>query len=507
MARTADAIGADMLYWDGSERLQGDHWYYNAKLQDLYYRTVANKDMLCQGSSYSPWSWHIVSRTASADGHGDVKGYLDERIPRFAWYRDNLMPIDCGWYYVYDPEVTVDQYDYILQKCLAFDASVSVQTNPLRLADHPEIGPIFDLCAIYERLRLSGLVPPETRALLAEPKREYRLLREPLRLRRTVFEPWQDVAAGEADGLALPIEPQLTGARLGLQLRCGVWRGRARRTTLRRRSCWVHRQPGEYLGQADNPAETLVTGTTRPARPRGGDAAVAIEAQGFVGGPCAVFSATSTRTTAPAGRPAATVRNRSGLSASAGVGFWLQGDGPGGKFKLQVRDATGATDWYVDNTFTGWRSCQLLRPDKPSPLPVDYTRIRYLMFYYNGLPANTTVSCRIAGVKALPALDTAQLVRPSVRLIGGPTVTFDTTLTAGERLVWFAGEPPVVIGPEQQPRRTLPAVDIVALPATTAATLQFAAPPNADLKLRLVQDNDELLALPEAALATELPGW
>jgi len=420
------------------------------------------------------------------------------------------MPLDCGWYYVYDPEVTVDQYDYILQKCLAFDASVSVQTNPLRLADHPEIGPIFDLCAIYERLRLSGLVPPETRALLAEPKREYRLLREPLRLRRTVFEPWQDVAAGEADGLALPIEPQLTGAasRPPAPLRRLA---RAGRGVLRSGGGPVGsiRQPGEYLGQADNRPRRWLRHDQAGIDQRGGErSGWRIEAQGFVGGRA---PSSAPRRPAPYSAGWAACGNRFAtdlvLSASAGVGFWLQGDGPGGKFKLQVRDATGATDWYVDNTFTGWRSCQLLRPDKPSPLPVDYTRIRYLMFYYNGLPANTTVSCRIAGVKALPALDTAQLVRPSVRLIGGPTVTFDTTLTAGERLVWFAGEPPVVIGPEQQPRRTLPAVDIVALPATTAATLQFAAPPNADLKLRLVQDNDELLALPEAALATELPGW
>jgi len=75
VARTADAIGADMLYWDGSERLQGDHWYYKAKQPDLYYRTVANKDIALPGLQLQPWSRHNVSRTASADGHGDVKGY------------------------------------------------------------------------------------------------------------------------------------------------------------------------------------------------------------------------------------------------------------------------------------------------------------------------------------------------------------------------------------------------------------------------------------------------
>jgi len=508
VARVTDAIGADMVYWDGSERLQGEHWYYNAKLHDLYYRAFANRDMFCQGSSYSHWSWHIISRTASADGHGDVKGYLDERIPRFAWYDTNLMPLDCGWYYVYDPEVTVDQYDYILQKCVAFDCSISVQTNPLRLADHPEIGPIFDLCSIYERLRLSGQVPESTRKLLAEPGREYRLLQDPLRLRRTVFEPWQDIAAADADGLAIPIEPKLPGARLGLQLRCGeLARPGAAYRDPQAVTLETFATLAPYLGQADNPAETLVTGTDQ-AGPT--SAAVtqrwAVEPTGFDGGPCAVFTATSTRTDA-LGWAACGKRFPTDLdlSSAAGVGFWLQGDGQGGKFKLQLRDEAGATDWYVDNSFTGWRYCQLVKPDKPSLLPIDYAKIRFLMFYYNGLPAGTTVTCRIAGVKALPRLDEPQLVKPSLT-VGGRTVTFDTTLTPGERLVWFAGEAPEVVGPQQQPRRRLPAVDTVAV-AAGQATLGFAEPANAGLKLRIVQDNDEILPLPSAALATPLPGW
>lgn len=505
VAKVAGAVGADMVYWDGSERLQGEHWYYNAKLQDLYYRTIANPDLFCQGSSYSHWSWHIISRTASADGHGDVKGYLDERIPRFTWYRDNLMPLDCGWYYVYDPEVTVDQYDYILQKCLAFNCSISVQTNPLRLADHPEIGSIFDLCNLYERLRLSGLVSPEVRKLLAEPRREYRTLRDPLRLRRTVFGDWQEVAASEADGLPLPVEAKLPGARLGLQLRCGeLARPGAAYHDPRSIALETFETLAPYLGQADNPAETLVTGTDKAGTTSAGVTQHwAIEPDGFQGGPCAVFTATSTRAD-QAGWAACGKRFAADvdLSPHAGLGFWLQGDGQGGKFKLQIRDGAGATDWYVDNSFTGWRYCQLTKPDKPSPLPIDYARIQYLMFYYNGLPANTTVTCRIGGVRALPSLDTARLVRPSLT-VGGRTVTFDTTLAAGERLVWFAGEPPTVRGP-QQARRTLPAVD--SLPAG-AATLRFAEPPNAALKLRVVQDNDETLPLPAAALQTHLPRW
>ncbi len=221
VCKVANAINADMLYFDGSERLQGEHWYYNAKLQSMYYERLRNKDTFLQGSSYSHYSWHLISRMASADGHGDVKGYLDKRMSWLAGYTGNLMPLDVGWYYVYDPEVTADQFDYILQKCLGFGASVSVQTNPQRLRDHPEMGPIFDLVSTYEGLRRSGKVPAAIRKLLREPGREYRLLRNPLRLRRVVYGPWQEVRDLDGKQNVWTVEPAMEGSRLGVQIRCG----------------------------------------------------------------------------------------------------------------------------------------------------------------------------------------------------------------------------------------------------------------------------------------------
>src|SRR5690606_315238 len=114
LARVVNTCRADMVYWDGSERLQGDHWYYNAKLHKAFYDRFRNKNMLLQASSHNHYSWHIVSRNASADGHGDLKGYLDQRTPSFAWFRNNLMPLDIGWYYVYNTDATTDMFEYVL---------------------------------------------------------------------------------------------------------------------------------------------------------------------------------------------------------------------------------------------------------------------------------------------------------------------------------------------------------------------------------------------------------
>lgn len=221
VCQAANAINADMLYFDGSERLQGEHWYYNGKLHKMYHDRLTNKDTFLQGSSYSHFSWHINSRMASADGHGDLKGYLDQRIPSFAHREADLMPLDIGWYYVYDPGVTADQFEYVLQKCLGFGASISVQTSPQHLREHPEMEPIIDLVRIYDRLRMSGEVSESLRELLREPGREYRLLTSPLRLRRIVYEPWQEVRALDGKQNVFTVQPGMKEARLGVQIRCG----------------------------------------------------------------------------------------------------------------------------------------------------------------------------------------------------------------------------------------------------------------------------------------------
>ncbi|MBI2299727.1 MAG: hypothetical protein HYU66_12440 [Armatimonadetes bacterium] len=507
VARVANAIKADMLYFDGSERLQsgpGEHWYDNARLQSLYYAKLSNQDTFLQGSSFSPVSWHLIQRSASADGHGDVKGYLDERTPSFSWLAGNLMPLDCGWYYVYDPEVTADQYDYILQRCLGFDCSISVQTNPANLRTHPDIGAIFDLCNVYERLRLSGRVPDETRAKLREPKREYRLLRQPLRLRRTVFGPWKEL--NEASS-ACDAKPLMPGARLGLQLRCGGLQkpGPAYRSD-KAVTLETFDDLAPYLRDPQNRFGVYVIGPEGAGSCREGcTQEFASEEGGPEGGRCGRYTATSTR--ADEGGYTSIGKHFDpplDLTFHAGIGFWLRGDGQGGSFKLQIRQGPNATDYYIHNDFTAWRYFQLVRPDKPSPLPVDYTKVDYLIFYYNGLPANRTVTCWIDGVKALPALDRAAVTNPVVEA-GGRTVGFPATLTDGERLCWFPGEAPYVIPAQAGERRVLPAAPDVLLDPAAPATLRLPADASGALKMRWVQDCPEELPLPEQALATPLP--
>ncbi|MBI5394816.1 MAG: hypothetical protein HZA91_05910 [Verrucomicrobia bacterium] len=424
LARVVNAVNADMVYWDGSERLQGDHGYYNAKLQKAFYDRFKNKNMLLQGSSYSHYSWHIHARYASADGHGDLKGYLDERTPAFANYFNNLMPLDIGWYYVYDTKTTTDQFEYVLNKSLGFNSSISLQTSPKHLREHPYIDVIVDLVGAYERLRLGGKVPAETRATLREPKCDYRLIREGRgsALQRVIYEPWRDITALDGKTNVWETVAAEGPCRVGVEIQVPVGQWAAPGPSYRAKGSIL-------IEDFSDPRPYGKIRSTFPGVTQSFDIGAYGDRQ------CAVYSATSLH------RGGWSVVGRAfdpplDISTHKGIGFWLRGDGKGAQFKLQLRDGKGAADYYITNNYTGWRYHQLVRPEKDA---IDYRRVAALSFYYNGLPAGTNVTCAIDDLRALPALDEPSLVGPAIE-IAGQTLSWPVTLLPGQTFAYWPDE-------------------------------------------------------------------
>ncbi|MEI6504165.1 MAG: hypothetical protein WCP21_24395, partial [Armatimonadota bacterium] len=173
-ARVVNYCDTDGFYYDGCERLQGEHWYYNAKIQDAYYSRFKRRDMTLQGSSFSHFGWHWIAREASADGFAHIKEYLDKRSPSFAWYFNNLMPLDVGWYAVNENN-RPDSIEYICAKATGYESSISIETGVANLNSVPQAPEIIDMIARWEDLRLSGRVSPEIREKLREPGKEYHL--------------------------------------------------------------------------------------------------------------------------------------------------------------------------------------------------------------------------------------------------------------------------------------------------------------------------------------------
>lgn len=460
-ARVANACDIDMIYFDGSERLQGDHWYYNAKLHKAFYDKLNKKDALLQASSTSHYSWHALARNASADGHGDLKGYLDERSPGFLYLSRNAMPLDIGWYYGYDTSATPDMFEYVLGATIGYDSSMSFQVSPAAAAAHPFTGELLDLIARYEKLRLSGRVPaemktrlrvdpilggqkePEVRAKLLDRRREYRLLDtdDGQVFQRVVYDPWREVAALDGKANVWPVEVSEGPARIGVQIQAqtGPWLGSGPSydspeaivlETFDDLAPYTKtpEQEGVYaVGPGE--AGSVLPGVRQWFESTGEDARV--------GGRCGVYTAESSLES-KSGWSVVTKAFRPPLDLSKhkAIGLWFRGDGAGGAFKLQFVDGRGATDHYIQNDFTGWRYQQLARPEKD---PIDYSQVRAMSLYYNGLPAKTKVSCGIDDVKALPALDERCIRDPYVEF-AGKRFQWTGSLAEGQYLILWPGE-------------------------------------------------------------------
>ena len=65
-----------------------------------------------------------VPRSASADGHGDLKGYLDQRMAGILQMRRTFTAADIGWYAL-DIHGRPDELEYVCAKALATDSSIS----------------------------------------------------------------------------------------------------------------------------------------------------------------------------------------------------------------------------------------------------------------------------------------------------------------------------------------------------------------------------------------------
>lgn len=503
-ARVANACNIDMIYFDGSERLQGEHWYYNARLHKAFYDKLQNKNMLLQASSFSHYSWHILARTASADGHGDLKGYLEERSGWFPTLARNGLPLDIGWYYGYDPLTPLDMYEYVLGATIGYNSSMSFQVSPDAAHKHPLTPAILDLIARYEKLRISGRVPeemrarlridpilagkkePEARDKLLDQRRDYRLLSVGGKdvFQRVVYGPWREITSGAAAQKSWPVTIRadaggglsqfsrsengtvpLRGTRVGVQIHAqsGPWLAPGPAyyasdalalETFDNLAPYAHKPKANEVALI-GPGEggSTFAGVTQRLERADGEAR---EGKHF-----AVYTAQCSLP-GPGGWSSIGRRFQPPLDISwhRGLGFWLRGDGQGGQFKLQLRDRTGAVDYYIANNFVGWRYQQLARPERD---PIDYRKLEFLALYYNGLPKRTTVSCGVDDIKALRTLDKQELVDPWVE-IGGQRWEWQGVLTEGQYLMFWPDEPLVRFGPGREPELGPGRVPVVVLP-------------------------------------------
>ena len=459
IAEVVNTCGFGMTYWDGSERLQGDHWYYNPKMQYAYWQRYKNRDtMLMQGSSYAHLSWHLHSRMASADGYRDIKRLLDERSPSFeTWYKPNFMPVDIGWYGIGQDRLTFDDVEYVCCRSIGYDSSIGWSTSVAALDGNPRAREMLQMCGRYENLRLDGYFDEATRAQLRRPNRDYRLVQDGDRWRFVDVAYDEPVQVTDIDGehnvwkianqgpnAGQPVEVEI---KVGASLRPGDNWDREDNVVLE-----DFETLAPYAATAGNEYEKYVIGPGKHGAVKEG------VTQRFglttedsrTGQPVAKYEAVSTLGD-KSGWSAVGKRFPEPLDISwmAGIGLWVHGDGKGAAFKVQLRDAAGGwNDHYITMNYTGWRYHELVTPQSGE---LDRQHLEYLIFYFNGLPGKETSIVYIDTVKALrelspPVRDIGLAIGGSKAIFPGDFDTGQTILFRGpgscELLVWGQGRQP-----------------------------------------------------------------
>jgi hypothetical protein len=417
VAKTYNECRFDMIYFDACEALQGDWWYYVNKIQKSFYDRLYNKDRLhAQGSSTTPWTWHFIPRTASADGFADIKTYLDQRAADFSDEQYKWLGLEVGWYSL-NPRNSLSDMEYVVGKSVGFDACVSIEAGP-EVCRTGYGQRILRMIGDYERLRVGGRFSNAQKAALRRLGREFRLAERDGRpvIVPATHEPAHRVTGPEDCAWTVHLD---RAAQLQLEVQVGDLVA-----------------PGaEYTGERqsvleDFEAETL--GVRDGATMEGVTQEVSVDREHVkVGMQSLRYTAANAGEGPGWSMSGRTLDPPLDLSACVGLGAWVYGDGKGELLKIQLRDTSDHyQDHYLPITFTGWRYWQMVRPDATE---FDYANVQNVNLYYNEIPAKTTVTTYLDDIKALRSLAAGSLHGLELR-IGDQPLVVSGRLERGE--VW-----------------------------------------------------------------------
>jgi len=444
IAAVIEDCGFDMMYFDGAERLQGDHWYYNPQLLLAFYHKISphrRDKMHFQGSSHAHFSWHMVSRSACADGYANIKDNVNHASTLYPTYFDNFMPVDIGWYGIGQKEISYSDIEYVLAKSIGWNSSVGFSTSMRALELNHETSALLEMAGKYEELRLKNYFPEAVKKVL----RQYRpchLLSLPGG--KLGFAAQEEKTISTMDGVdnTLSISSSARKRMLEVQITVG--------DVTQPGAIYQSKESVEIIDfKADKMVKFDQTMGLRPF----GENVHAIKKT------TAAFTHSVENTTHGSGCGILTAKSRladrSGwtgfchhyhkapkLDRMQGVGVWVRADGKGAVLKPRLRDITGCwLDYNVKLDFQGWRYLELaitddiVNPDYQGK--IDKSKIAAIFFFLTRLPPNVETTCRVAGLKALPSLEKGECVHPSIT-VEKQTIALPVNLKQGDFLTCSA---------------------------------------------------------------------
>ncbi|NUQ00606.1 MAG: hypothetical protein HUU35_12205, partial [Armatimonadetes bacterium] len=346
-----NAAGFDFAYFDASDGILEnylDRWYYLNKLHLGYWRAIG-RDVMYQTSNGtgSDLTWHMVPRSASADGHGDIKGYLDERWPGILNMGNNLTKADIGWYYWFR-DVRPDQIEYVCAKAAALDGSISLETSIEALHRLAQSRQLMEMIGRWERARAAKAFDQPTRTKLLEMQKDFKLFDlGGWKLYRAAYEEPRAVDVLDGQVNTWSITHDGPPARLGLEL----VRGKRLVATADYQSAGTtietFGEAAAYQAGGRNDFPKFVQGggkqdsPTGPVRAGVTQSFEVVRGGAKVGPNVLVYRADNRGDAGGWGGIGRRFEQPLDLSGTQALGFWLHGDGNGEALRVQLRDSAG----------------------------------------------------------------------------------------------------------------------------------------------------------------------
>ncbi len=453
IAAIVDDCRCDMLYFDGAEQLQGDHWYYNPKLVSAFYQKISparRNHILYQASSLSHYGWHQLSRYACADGYKDIKANVNHASEKYPARFDDFMPLDIGWYGIGQKGSSYSDIEYVMSRSAGWNSSVGLVTSIAKLDYNPETPTMVEMAGTYDRLRLRGYFTESTKAALRLPVPRHLVK---LANNRWKFFDQEQKTIRTVDGAdnvwQMPGTQPHKIAELqivvgGVTAPGPVYQGATSIPVVDFKSAAII--PFD-IKQTPEASPGVIAGTSLSQTAGLGRYALKTCP---VGNPCGEF------------RVKSRAKDKSGaavfihkcarplnLAAMKGLGFWIWGDGKGAMLSIRLCNPSAA---YLDFTlaldFKGWQYREIANFRQLVGLlenrgKLDKSNVSQVDFVLTGLPPQDETTFRLAGLMALPEMSASRCANPSLT-IGTRTITFPVSLSTGESLTCISSRAGVV---------------------------------------------------------------
>ena len=431
-ARYAEVINdckLDMIYFDGgfSNIALGEQyrWRYVPQIA-LESAALWKREVRVGGAVTGSLFWHQQSFATCNDFVGlATKQFLERnKLRKGRNVLANDLPTDLGWvgltgWAPHHRATTPDEIEYVCQKSLGHGTFWSLETWLDKIHGCGRWPDIKKTIATYERLRLADYFDESVKRPIRKPGAEFKLLGSdeagwrlvPARYGPSHLVRDQSSSTWKLDN-DLPSQP--------LRFRLYALPTLAQYDSPRNPVLTDQKDVVTYVkSQARDGCQTRLLSSDQ--KTPAGESCLAFEASSSLdddGGWVAHRADLARLTqemTGTAGIEGTQEDSTELRLRSRPLGVWVHGDGKGEVLNVQLRSANGGfRDHYVDVDFTGWKYCELTKPESERvfDLPADYLdkhalrhfqydRVSFLYLRYNSIPAGAEVNCLVGPVKSL----------------------------------------------------------------------------------------------------------